>query len=54
MAKEFVQRSLSPKKGWKLEEDVELVPLNPNKPERKARIGSCLSLEENVELTTLL
>ncbi|VVA41842.1 PREDICTED: Transposon, partial [Prunus dulcis] len=40
--------------GWKPEEDVELIPLDPDQPDRKARIGSRLSPEEKVELTTFL
>ncbi|CAL9000951.1 unnamed protein product [Prunus brigantina] len=41
-------------KGWKPEEDVELVPLDPDQPDKKARIGSHLSPNEKVELTTFL
>ena len=44
----------SPEKGWKPEEDVELVPLDPNQPDKKARIGSRLSPDEKVELTIFL
>ncbi|CAL8993620.1 unnamed protein product, partial [Prunus brigantina] len=40
--------------GWKLEEDVELVPLDPDKPERTARIDSRLSQEEKAELVAFL
>ncbi|VVA40962.1 PREDICTED: Retrovirus-related Pol poly from transposon, partial [Prunus dulcis] len=39
---------------WKPEEDAELVPLDPDKPERKARIGSRLSHEEKIELAAFL
>ncbi|KAI5317481.1 hypothetical protein L3X38_037188 [Prunus dulcis] len=45
---------VSPEKGWKPEEDVELIPLATDQPDRKEQIGSRLSLEENVELTTFL
>ncbi|CAL9024740.1 unnamed protein product [Prunus brigantina] len=45
---------VSPKEEWKPEEDVDLVPLVPHKPERKVRIGLRLSLEEKVKLTTFL
>ncbi|XP_020412820.1 uncharacterized protein LOC109947298 [Prunus persica] len=38
--------------GWKPEEDVELIPLDPDQPDKKERIGWYLSPEEKVELTT--
>ncbi|CAL8175021.1 unnamed protein product [Prunus armeniaca] len=40
--------------GWKREKDVELIPLHPDKLERKVQIGSRLSLEEKAERATLL
>ncbi|CAL8112506.1 unnamed protein product [Prunus armeniaca] len=40
--------------GWRPKEDVELIPIDPDKPERKARISSLLSLDEKLELTTSL
>ncbi|KAH0996427.1 hypothetical protein GBA52_020291 [Prunus armeniaca] len=40
--------------GWEPEENVELVPLDPDKSERKARIGSRLSQEEKAELVVFL
>ncbi|CAL9004835.1 unnamed protein product [Prunus brigantina] len=40
--------------GWKPDEDVELVPFDSDKPERKARIGSRLSQEEKAELVAFL
>ncbi|CAL2262907.1 unnamed protein product [Prunus armeniaca] len=43
-----------PEEGWKPEEDVELVPLDPDKPERTARIGLRLSQEEKAELVAFL
>ncbi|XP_020410177.1 uncharacterized protein LOC109946503 [Prunus persica] len=39
--------------GWKPEEDVELVPLNPDQPDKKAHIGSRLSPDEKVEVDHL-
>ncbi|CAL2227746.1 unnamed protein product [Prunus armeniaca] len=51
---EGIRPEVSPEEGWKPEEDVELVPLNPDKPERKARIGSRLSQEEKAELAAFL
>ncbi|CAL8993645.1 unnamed protein product [Prunus brigantina] len=44
----------SPEEGWRLEEDVELINLDLDKPKRKAWISSHLSKEEKVELTTFL
>ncbi|CAL2257054.1 unnamed protein product [Prunus armeniaca] len=43
-----------PEEGWKPEEDVELIPLDPDQPDRKAQIGSLLGPEEKVELITFL
>ncbi|CAL9000513.1 unnamed protein product [Prunus brigantina] len=43
-----------PEEGWKPEGDVELIPLDPDQPDMKSRIGSRLSPEETVELTTFL
>ncbi|CAL2241574.1 unnamed protein product [Prunus armeniaca] len=40
--------------GWKPEEDVELVPIDPHQPDKKARIGSRLSPDEKIELTIFL
>ncbi|XP_034219224.1 uncharacterized protein LOC117630638 [Prunus dulcis] len=51
---EEIPPEVSPEEGWKPEEDVELIPLDPDQPDRKARIGSRLSPEEKVELTTFL
>ncbi|XP_020412829.1 uncharacterized protein LOC109947303 [Prunus persica] len=51
---EGIRPEVSPEEGWKPKEDVELVPLDPDKPERKARIGSRLSHEEKIELVALL
>ncbi|CAL2276514.1 unnamed protein product [Prunus armeniaca] len=45
---------VSPEEGWTPEEDVELIPLNPDQPDKKARINSRLSPDEKVELTTFL
>ncbi|CAL2266599.1 unnamed protein product [Prunus armeniaca] len=42
------------KEGWKPKKDVELVPLDPDKPERKVQIGSSLSQEEKAELAAFL
>ncbi|CAL9007612.1 unnamed protein product [Prunus brigantina] len=39
---------VSPEEGWKPEEDVELIPLDADQPDRKARIGSRLSPNEKV------
>ncbi|CAL2271134.1 unnamed protein product [Prunus armeniaca] len=43
-----------PEEGWKPEEDVELILLDLDQPNKKARIGSRLSPDEKVELTTFL
>ncbi|CAL2257352.1 unnamed protein product [Prunus armeniaca] len=43
-----------PNEGWKPEEDVELIPLDPDQPDKKVRISSRLSPDEKVELTTFL
>ncbi|CAL9022511.1 unnamed protein product [Prunus brigantina] len=43
-----------PEEGWKPEEDVELILLDPDQPDKTARIGSRLSSDEKVELTTFL
>ncbi|CAL8167912.1 unnamed protein product [Prunus armeniaca] len=43
-----------PEEGWKPEEDIELILLDPDQPDKKARIGSRLSPDEKVELTTFL
>ncbi|KAI5344038.1 hypothetical protein L3X38_011915 [Prunus dulcis] len=51
---EGIHPEVSPEEGWKPEEEVELVPLDPDKPERKERIGSCLSHEEKIELAAFL
>ncbi|CAL8082995.1 unnamed protein product [Prunus armeniaca] len=51
---EGIRPEVSPEEGWKPEDDVELVPLNPDKPERKARISSRLSQEEKAELAAFL
>ncbi|CAL9019627.1 unnamed protein product [Prunus brigantina] len=51
---EGIRPEFYPEEGWKPEEDVELVPLDPDKPERTARIGSRLSQEEKAELAALL
>ncbi|KAI5329272.1 hypothetical protein L3X38_028669 [Prunus dulcis] len=51
---EGIRPEVSPEEGWKPEEDAELVPLDPDKPERKARIGSRLSHEEKIELAAFL
>ncbi|VVA37764.1 Hypothetical predicted protein, partial [Prunus dulcis] len=37
---------VSSEEGWKPEEDVELIPLDPDQPDRKAQIGSGLSPDE--------
>ncbi|CAL9005077.1 unnamed protein product [Prunus brigantina] len=47
---EGIRPEVYPEKGWKLEKDVELVPLDPDKLERTARIGLRLSQEEKAEL----
>ncbi|CAL2259783.1 unnamed protein product [Prunus armeniaca] len=36
---EEVYPEVSPEEGWKPEEDVELIPLDPDQPDKKARIG---------------
>ncbi|CAL9028599.1 unnamed protein product, partial [Prunus brigantina] len=51
---EGIRPEVYPEEGWKPEEDVELVPLDPDKPERTARIGSRLSQEEKAELAAFL
>ncbi|CAL8175714.1 unnamed protein product [Prunus armeniaca] len=51
---EEVYPEVSPEEGWKPEEDVELIPLDPDQPDKKAWIGSVLSPDEKVELTTFL
>ncbi|XP_020412788.1 uncharacterized protein LOC109947270 [Prunus persica] len=51
---EEIRPEVFPEEGWKPEEDVELIPLDPDQPDRKVRIGSRLSPEEKVELTTFL
>ncbi|KAI5344695.1 hypothetical protein L3X38_012572 [Prunus dulcis] len=51
---EGIRPEVSPEEGWKPEEDVELVPLDPDKPERKVRIGSRISHEEKVEIAAFL
>ncbi|CAL2230025.1 unnamed protein product [Prunus armeniaca] len=51
---EGIRPEVYPEEGWKSEEDVELVPLDPNKPERTSRIGSRLSQEEKAELVAFL
>ncbi|CAL2256933.1 unnamed protein product [Prunus armeniaca] len=51
---EGIRPEVSPEEGWKPEEDVELVPLDPDKPERKARISSRLSQEKKAELAAFL
>ncbi|XP_021833147.1 uncharacterized protein LOC110772965 [Prunus avium] len=45
-----IRPKVFPEEGWKPEEDFELVPLDPDKLERKTLIGLCLSQEEKVEL----
>ncbi|CAL9019377.1 unnamed protein product [Prunus brigantina] len=37
-----------PEEGWKPEEDVELIPLDPDQQDKKARIGSRLSPDEKM------
>ncbi|CAL8152777.1 unnamed protein product [Prunus armeniaca] len=51
---EGIRPEVYPEEGWKPEEDIELVPLDPDKPERTARIGSRLSQEEKAELVAFL
>ncbi|CAL8133852.1 unnamed protein product [Prunus armeniaca] len=51
---EGIYPKVSPEEGWKPEEDVELVPFDPDKPERKAWIGSGLCQEEKAELAAFL
>ncbi|CAL2270497.1 unnamed protein product [Prunus armeniaca] len=51
---EEVYPEVFPEEGWKPEEDVELIPLDLDQPNKKARIGSRLSPNEKVELTTFL
>ncbi|CAL2278333.1 unnamed protein product [Prunus armeniaca] len=51
---EEVYPEFSLEEWWKPEEDVELIPLDPDQPDKKARIGSRLSPDEKVELTTFL
>ncbi|CAL2247864.1 unnamed protein product [Prunus armeniaca] len=51
---EGIRLEVYPEEGWKPEEDVELVPLDPDKPERTARIGSRLSQGEKAELVAFL
>ncbi|CAL8148956.1 unnamed protein product [Prunus armeniaca] len=51
---EEVYPEFSLEEGWKPEEDVELIPLDTNHPNKKAWIGSRLSPYEKVELTTFL
>ncbi|XP_034225481.1 uncharacterized protein LOC117635238 [Prunus dulcis] len=51
---EEIRPEVFPEEGWKPEEDVELIPLDPDQPDRKAWISSRLSPEEKVELTTFL
>ncbi|CAL2257701.1 unnamed protein product [Prunus armeniaca] len=51
---EEVRPEVSLEEGWKLKKDVELIPLDPNQLDRKARIASHLSSDEKVELTTFL
>ncbi|CAL9004827.1 unnamed protein product [Prunus brigantina] len=51
---EGIRPEVYPEEGWKPEEDVELVPLDPDKPERTARIGSRLNQEEKAELAAFL
>ncbi|CAL8168592.1 unnamed protein product [Prunus armeniaca] len=51
---EGIRLEVSPEEGWKPEEDVELIPLDPDKLERKARISSGQNQEEKVELAPLL
>ncbi|CAL8083178.1 unnamed protein product [Prunus armeniaca] len=51
---EEIHPEVYPEEGWKPEEDIELIPLDPDQPDKKARIGSRLSPDEKVELTTFL
>ncbi|CAL8993981.1 unnamed protein product [Prunus brigantina] len=51
---EGIRPEVYPEEGWKPEEDVELVPLDPDKPKRTARIGSRLSQEEKAKLAAFL
>ncbi|CAL8117146.1 unnamed protein product [Prunus armeniaca] len=51
---EGIRSEVYPEEGWEPEEDIELVPLDPDKPERKVRIGSRLSQEEKAELVAFL
>ncbi|CAL8155379.1 unnamed protein product [Prunus armeniaca] len=51
---ERVRSETSPEQGRRLEEDVELIDLDLDKPKRKTHISSHLSKEEKVELTTFL
>ncbi|XP_020410343.1 uncharacterized protein LOC109946540 [Prunus persica] len=51
---EGIRLNVSPEEGWKLEEDVELVPFDPDKPETKAQIGLRLCQEEKAELAAFL
>ncbi|CAL8136491.1 unnamed protein product [Prunus armeniaca] len=51
---EGIRPEVSPEKGWKPNEDVELVPFDPDKPERKVWIGSGLSQKEKAEFAAFL
>ncbi|CAL8168152.1 unnamed protein product [Prunus armeniaca] len=51
---EEIRPEVFPEEGWKPEEDIELIPFDPDQPDKKARIGSHLSPDEKVELTTFL
>lgn len=51
---EGIRPEVSPEERWKPEEDVELVPLDLDKLERKARISSGQNQEEKVELAPFL
>ncbi|CAL2245953.1 unnamed protein product [Prunus armeniaca] len=51
---EEIRPEVFPEEGWKPEEDIELIPLDPDQPDKKARIGWRLSPDEKVELTTFL
>ncbi|CAL8996303.1 unnamed protein product, partial [Prunus brigantina] len=49
-----VSPEVFPEEGWKPEEDVELILLDSDQPDKTARIVSRLSPDEKVELTTFL